>query len=339
MTFGKKTLCAIAALGASGFIAAAPQPASAASCGTDETVSIAEMTWLSAGTLAYVTEAILKDGYGCNAEVVPGDTVPTATTMLTKNDPQIAPELWVSTAQSIWDKIEEKGNVYAASDVFGNGGVEGWWIPDYVAKAHPDLKSVTDLPKFAKVFGTIEDPDVGRFYGCPPGWGCEIITNNLFKALDLENKGYELFSPGSGANLKASIARAVAREKPWVGYYWSPTAVIGKYNLVRLDMPAFDADKFACLTDTNCANPQLTGWKKGTVVVAVTKEFAEKAPEPAKFLEKMQVPNAAMNAVLAWGDDKSASPEETAEYFLKNHADIWSSWVPADVAEKVKAAL
>lgn len=312
--------------------------ARAASCGTDDRITVAEMTWLSASSLAYVTERILSAGYGCDVELVPGDTVPTATSMLTKGEPDIAPELWVSTAQSIWEKTQEKGNVYKASDIFSEGGKEGWWIPDYVAEANPGLKSVTDLEDYAHLFTEASTGDEGRFYGCPPGWGCEIITNNLFKALELDDE-YELFSPGSGANLKASIARKVTRQQPIVAYYWGPTAVIGKYNLVRLEMPAYDPAKFKCLTDKNCADPQVSGWKPGEVAVAVTSSLREKAPDVAAFLGKLQVPNDVINVVLAWGDDNSASPEDTAAYFFRNYEDVWTGWVPADVADRVKASL
>jgi glycine betaine/proline transport system substrate-binding protein len=322
-----------------GSVALAPAAASAAECGTDEKITIAEMTWLSAAVLAHATRKVLNEGYGCNAELVPGDTVPTATSMLSKNEPMIAPELWLSTAEAIWKKMEDKGNVFKASDIFTEGGKEGWWVPDYFAEAHPEVKSVTDLKDHAELFTEVASDGKGRLYGCPPGWGCEIITNNLFEALNLEDHNWELFSPGSGANLKASIARKVTRKQPLVAYYWGPTAVIGKYNLVRLEMPEYDAEKFQCLTDKDCANPQVSEWKPGEVAVAVVTELKEKAPNVVDFLSNMSVPNKVINSVLAWADDESASPEEAANYFFKNHEDVWTAWVPADVAEKVKASL
>ncbi len=329
---------ALGAVAAAALTVSAPVAASATECGTNDKITIAEMTWLSASSLAFIAQKILADGYGCNAELVPGDTVPTATSMLTKGEPDIAPELWVSTAQSIWDQMQEKGNVYKASDIFAGGGEEGWWIPDYVARDHPQIKSIDDLKENWEVFVDISDPSRGRLYGCPPGWGCEIITNNLFKALGLE-ESFELFSPGSGANLKASFARQVTRKKPIVGYYWGPTDVIGKYNLVRLDMPPHESDKFTCLTDKNCADPQVTGWAVGEVAVAVVSDIRDKAPNVADFLAKMQVPNKEISQVLAWGDDNKASPEEVADYFLKNHEAIWTGWVPQDVAAKVKESM
>ena len=330
---------AIACIGMSAaFMGFGSSAASATECGTTDTITVAEMTWLSAGSLAYVTKDILSAGYGCNVQIVPGDTVPTATSMLTKGEPDIAPELWVSTLQSTWDQMLAKGTVYKANDIFASGGQEGWWIPDYLAEQNPQIKSVSDLKDNWKAFEDASNPGKGRFYACPPGWGCEIITNNLVKALDLEST-FELYPTGSGANLKASIARQVSRKKPFVGYYWGPTEVISKFKLKRLEMPEFDAAKFKCLTDLKCEKPELTGWAVGEVAVAATTSLKEKSPAVADFLSKMQVPNAEISDVLAWGDDNKASPEEVATYFLKNYEAIWTKWVPADVAEKVKASL
>ena len=167
-----KLTLAAAALAAAALTQAGP--AQAADCGTGG-VTIAEMTWLSSATLAHLAQKIMADGYGCDVQLVPGDTVPTATSMLTRGQPDVAPELWVSTAQTIWDQIQDKGNVYKASDIFADGGIEGWWIPDYLAAEHPEIRSVEDLKANWAVFAEQANPDQGRMYGCPPGWGCAAI--------------------------------------------------------------------------------------------------------------------------------------------------------------------
>ncbi len=334
MTY-KLVLAAATTLAAGGM---ASPGALAADCGTAGRVTIAEMTWLSAGSLAHVAQKILSAGYGCEAELVPGDTVPTATSMLTRSEPMVAPELWVSTAQSIWDQMQEKGNVYKAGDIFASGGEEGLWVPDYILAEHPEIQSIEDLKANWQVFEDAATPGKGRLYNGPPGWGSEVIITNYYKALGLEDT-FELFSPGSGENLKASIARQVAQKEAFVGYYWGPSDVIGKYHLVLLKTPAFDKAAFTCMTDVNCAEPKVTGWAVGEVAVAVVSSLKESAPDVAEFLGKMQVPNAEISAVLAWGDDNGATPEEVATHFLKDYEAIWSTWVPADVAEKVKASL
>ena len=49
--------------------------------------------------------------------------------------------------------------------------------------------------------------------------------------------------------------------------------------------------------------------------------------------------NATINKLLSWMTDNQATGEEAAIYFLKNNEDMWTAWVSAVVAEKVKAAL
>lgn len=327
---------ALAALALAGITQA--QPAAAQDCGSAGTITIAEMTWLSAATLAHVAQKIMAEGYGCDAQLVPGDTVPTATAMLTRSQPTVAPELWVSTVQAQWDQMQEKGNVYKASDIFSDGGQDGLWVPDYVLADNPELRTIEDLAANWEIFEDNANPGVGRLYNGPPGWASEVIITNYYKALGLEGS-FELFSPGSGESLKASIARAVAQREPWVGYYWGPSDVVGKYNLVRLGMPESDREAFTCLTDANCADPQVTGWAAGEVAVAVVSELKDEAPAVADFLSRMQVPNAEISAVLAWGDDTGATAEEVAEYFLREHEAIWTAWVPAEVADKVRSSL
>jgi glycine betaine/proline transport system substrate-binding protein len=332
----KTRFTALVALALAGMTQA--QPVAAQDCGTAGTITVAEMTWLSAATLAHVAQKIMAAGYGCDAQLVPGDTVPTATSMLTRSEPTVAPELWVSTVQAQWDQMQEKGNIYKASDIFSGGGQDGLWVPDYVLTEHPEIKTIEDLAANWQVFEDNQNPGKGRLYNGPPGWASEVIIGNYYKALALGDT-YELFSPGSGENLKASIARAVAQKKPWVGYYWGPSDVVGKFKLVRLGMPESDKAKFTCMTDANCADPQVTGWAAGEVAVAVVSDLKSQAPDVAEFLSKMQVPNDGISAVLAWGDDNSATPEEVAVHFLKENEAIWTAWVPAEVAAKVKASL
>ena len=38
----------------------------------------------------------------------------------------------------------------------------------------------------------------------------------------------------SAAGLDGSIAKAANRGENWFGYYWNPTAIVGKYNLAML---------------------------------------------------------------------------------------------------------
>ena len=338
MTF--KIGSAAAALGlAAGLAVALPVAAQAAECGTDRKIDIAEMTWASAAALAHIHAKILEDGYGCNVEIVAGDTVPTSASMLSKGTPAVAPELWTSSIQDQWTKGIADGQVVSLGDAIDGGAVEAWFIPQYVKDEHPELVTAQDVVDRPDLFTDPEQPDQGRLYGCPPGWACEIANAALFEAYDMEDN-WNLFSPGSGGNLDASIARAFTREEPILFYYWGPTAILGKYDTYQLEMPPVDIEAYQCNTNPDCKEPaQKTAWPSSEVIVGAAAWLPEEAPAVAEYFSKVAMGTDQINGLLAWADDNKADAEATAENFLKTSEDVWTSWVPAAVAEKVKAAL
>jgi glycine betaine/proline transport system substrate-binding protein len=46
-----------------------------------------------------------------------------------------------------------------------------------------------------------------------------------------------------------------------------------------------------------------------------------------------------LNKTLGEMSEKRQEPTVVAKSFLKDHPDVWSKWVPADVAKKVTAGL
>jgi glycine betaine/proline transport system substrate-binding protein len=317
--------------------ALATQNAAAEECGD---VSIANMNWASAEVIAEIDKIILSEGYGCNAELISGDTMPTFTSMNEKGEPDLAPELWVNAVRTPLDAAVAEGALIIAAEVLTDGGVEGWWIPKYLADAHPDIKTPADALKHPELFPAPEDDSLGAVHNCPSGWNCQISTGNLFKAYGGEKMGFELVDTGSAAGLDGSIAKAYEREEGWLGYYWAPTAVLGRYEMVQLDMGEHDKEHWdACTAVLDCEDPKINGWAKSEVFSVVTKEFAEKAGVAMDYIGKRSWGNDTVNQLLAWMADNQATGEEAAIYFLENNEDVWANWVEADVAEKIKASL
>ena len=314
----------------------APDARAQGSCNGGEDVRIAEMTWPSAAALAHIHAIVLEEGYGCGVEIVSGDTVPTSSSMSAKGNPDIAPELWLTSVREIWKKGEQSGTVVSAGDVFT--GVEGWYIPRYVAEANPGLKAASDVPDYAHLFPDSENPDRGRFYSCPPGWSCEIYNANIFRAFGLE-ENYELFSPGSGGALDASIARAFKRKEPILFYYWEPTSILGKYDAVQLEMPPFDPARHECNNEPGCASPFAVSFPASDVITGMAATLAQDAPEVASYLAKVSLDKSVVNQFLAWGDDNKAGARETAVHFLREYPQVWQAWVSSDAKSRVEGAL
>ena len=312
------------------------QTKQASACGD---VTIAEMTWGSAAVAAHVQKVILSAGYGCNASLVPGDTVPTVTSMTEKSEPDLAPEIWINSAKDVVNKAVKEGRLKKAGEILSDGGEEGWWVPEYVVKNNPELTTLQAVLAKKDLFPDKEEPGKGRFYTCPSGWACQIVNGNLYKAYGLKTKGFSMFDPGSGEGLAAAIAKAYERKQPIFAYYWAPTAVLGKYPMVKLGGMTHDAATWKCITDKDCADPKPNMYPKSVVLKLATKKFAEGDPGAWKFVETMSWPNSVVNKVLAWKDERQATAEETAKYFLKNYEAVWSSWVTDEAQKRVKATL
>ena len=306
-----------------------------AACGK---VSIGEMNWESAQVITSIEKFILEVGYGCEVEVVQTTTVPNMTSMVEKGEPDIASEVWINSVKEVFEKGVKEGRIVEAGEVLSDGGVEAWWIPEYFAKANPNIKTIQDVIANAKMFKDPEEPGKGRFYSCPSGWACKIINSNLFKAYKMD-AAFTHFDPGSAEGLAGSIAKAYERKEPWFGYYWAPTSVLGKYPMVQVGLGKFDATGHVCNVKEDCDKPQAGRYPPSRVVAATTKAFAEKHPDELAFIGKVSISNDVMNEVLAWGKDNQAEGNEMAGYFMKKHGKMWTSWLPAEVAKKVQAKL
>jgi glycine betaine/proline transport system substrate-binding protein len=310
----------------------------AADCGN---VTIASMNWQSAEVAANLDKLILEKGYGCSAEIVTGDTVPTLTSMAEKGQPDIAPEAWVSLQPEIVKQGLEGGKVVAAAKILSDGAVQGWWIPKYVADANPDLKTIPDLFKHPELFPSPEDKSKGAVFNGPQGWGGTVVTAQLFKAFGGEKAGFTLVDTGSAAGLDGSIAKAYEAKQPWVGYYWAPTSLLGKYEMVKLGFGAdYDAAEWKrCTSVADCADPKPNAWQVDDVQTLVSKTFADRAGPAMDYLNKRAWTNDTVNKLIAWMTDNQATGEDGAKHFLKENEALWTGWVSPDVAEKVKAAL
>lgn len=299
-------------------------PANAA-CGE---VSITEMNWASSAFITEVSKFLMEQGYGCKVTKVPSATVTAATSLAENGTPDIATEMWYNSSP-VFGKLEKEGKIKNVGKVFTDGGTEGWWIPEYLAKSNPEL---------TKIEGILANPAAvgGRFHNCPEGWGCRIANDNYKVAYDFKKHGMAVFDHGSGETLAASIAEAYEAKKPWFGYYWGPTAILGKFKMVKVDVGPYIKEVHKCAQKKECAKPGKSAFASADVVTGITNKFAKANPDIAALMSKVSFTNEQLNNILAWQEKKSASAEETAVHFIMNNKDIWSGWL--NDAAKAKLA-
>ena len=328
-------------LGLAGAAAVMTMSTSAQACGD---VSIAEWNWASGELMANVDKMILEAGYGCNVTLVPGATTTTFASMNEKAQPDIAGELWINAVREPLFKAMDEGRLISALEGPITDLGEGWWVTAKFKKENPELDTVLKILERPDLFPDSEDPSKGAFVGCPAGWGCQLANANLFRAFEMEKKGWKLVDPGSAAGLDGSMTKAVERGQNWFGYYWSPTALVGKHDmqLVPFGIEFAGSENWdGCIVkpEQECADPKPSAWTHSEVHTVVTKQFKEKGGVAMDYLSKRVFPGSVMNGMLVYMGDEQASGADAAVEFLKTQEETWTKWVPADVAAKVKAAL
>ena len=307
-------------------------------------IHFGDITWESGSLITEVLRLIVEKGYGLPTDTLPGSTV-SLEAALAKDDIQVIGEEWAGRSPA-WVKAENEGKVFGLGDTV-KGATEGWWVPEFVIKGDaargikplaPDLKSVADLPRYKDVFRDPEDPSRGRFLNSPTGWTSEIVNSQKLKAYKLTDS-FVNFRTGSGAALDAEVASSIRRGKPVLFYYWSPTPLLGRFKLVKLEEPPFNADAWKILSDAKNPNPIGTRSMPARLAIGVSAPFKAQYPQLVSVFEKVDLPIDLLNGILGDMSEKRTPPRQVAEAFLKDHPDVWQQWVPADVAAKVKGAL
>ncbi|MET7657142.1 ABC transporter substrate-binding protein [Streptomyces sp. NPDC005486] len=129
----------------------------------------------------------------------------------------------------------------------GNKGIIGWYVPPWLATAHPDITDWKNLNKYADKFKTSESGGKGQLLDGDPSY----VTNDeaLVKNLKLD---FKVVYAGSETALIQAYRKA-EKNKEWViGYFYEPQWFLSEVPLVKVNLPAYktgcdaDAAKVAC---------------------------------------------------------------------------------------------
>lgn len=308
-----------------------------ASTDSIKVIKFADAGWDSIRVHNSIAQLIVEEGYGYDTEVTSGTTAATIQA-LEKGDINVYMELWTDNVKEIYEKALEKGSIVNVSTNFADNS-QGLYVPTYVIKGDaskgiepiaPDLKTVTDLANYPEIFKDPEDQTKGRIIGAPSSWSVSEHLETKLKTYGLDEY-YNYLAPGSDAAIVASLAGAHKQGEPWVGYYWSPTWVTASYDLTLLEDNSFDE---AIWEETKG-----TAFPPNDVIVAVHKDLPTQAKDVVDFLSNYQTSNELTENALDYMEENGAEPDEAAKWWMKEHEDVWTAWVSAEVAGKVKAAL
>lgn len=303
----------------------------------EDTLVFGDAGWDSMQFHNDVAAFIVEHGYGYQTEEMSGST-PLTFTSLREGSIHIYMETWQETFQDTYNEAVESGEILVLSTNFSDAR-GGFYVPTFVIEGDPDrgiepmapdLRRVDQLHEYWELFEDPEDPGRGRIVGSPPGWEVDLIMRGKVEGYGLDEY-YNYFSPGSDTALATALLNAHEQGEPIVGYYWEPTWLMGMYDFTFLEEDEHDPEIWAETYTT--MNPSMP------VTITVNNQLPDIAPDVVEFLSNYQTSTEITNHALSYMQQNNVDTYETALWFLEEYEDLWTQWVPADVADKVKDAL
>lgn len=302
-----------------------------------DVIKFADAGWDSIRIHNSIAQLILEEGYGYKTEVTSGTTAATMQA-LEQGDINVYMEVWTDNIKEVYEKAIDKGSIVKVSTNFADN-TQGLYVPTYVIKGDaergikpmaPDLKTVQDLEKYPELFRDPEDSTKGRIVGAPSSWSVSEHLETKLETYGLDQK-YNYLAPGSDSAIVADLAGAYQKGQPWVGYYWSPTWVTASYDLTLLEDHKYDEETWE--------KSKGTEFPPNDVVIAVHKDLPTQAKDVVDFLGKYETSNDLTESALKYMGENKVEADEAARWWMKENEELWTAWVPAEVADKVKAAL
>ena len=300
-----------------------------------EPAVFADAGWDSIRLHNAIASYIGETAYGIETEEISGST-PITYGGLISGDVDVYMELWTDNLATYDDDVAS--GAFMELGVNFDDNAQGFYVPRYVIEGDaergieamaPDLKTVADLANYSDVFVDPEEPSKGRIYGAISGWDIDTIMRNKYEYYGLDEM-FNYMDPGSDAALAAAFASAYKKGDAIVGYYWEPTWLTGKYDLVLLGDAPYDPEIYKTGA---CACPSVS------VTIGVSNDFYAAQPAFCEFLRKYHTSSALTAEALTYIMDNDASYEDAAKWFLTKNDALLDEWLPAGQAQAVRDAL
>ena len=198
----------------------------------------------------------------------------------------------------------------------GNIGKIGWYVPPFLAKAHPDILDSRNLNKYAGLFKTSESGAKGQLLDGDPGF----VTNDAALVKNL-NLSYKVVYSGSEAALIQSFRQAEQTKKPMIGYFYEPQWFTSEVPLVKVNLPRntpgcdTDATKVAC------------DYPLYTLNNVVSNTFAKSGSPAFKLVKNFKWTNADQNLVAKYIAEDKMPADKAAKKWVDANPEKVRAWL------------
>jgi glycine betaine/proline transport system substrate-binding protein len=283
--------------------------ASQAPCGT---VNIADNPWVGYEADLAVVSYVMKTRLGCTVKTQ-NLTEEVSWQGIAANSIDVILENWGH--DDLKKKYIDEQNVAVEIGETGNKGIIGWYVPPWLAAAHPDILQWSNLNKYASQFKTSETGSLGQFLDGDPSYvtNDEALIKNLGLNFKVEYAGSE------DALIKAF--KTAQDQKTWmIGYFYEPQWFLSEVPLVHVALPPYTP---GCDTDPKTIKCDYQPYDLDKIA---RKTFMDSGSPAAAFVKNFNWTNADQNSV-ALDISNKMSDDDAAKKWVDAHPDLVNAWL------------
>jgi glycine betaine/proline transport system substrate-binding protein len=293
-----------------GNIESASTPSGGASCGT---VNMAVNPWVGYEADAYVVGYVAQTRLGCDVQYKDLKEQVSWAGFGT-GEVDVVIENWGHP--ELVAKYIKGDHTAQDAGLTGNKGVIGWYVPPWLAKAHPDITDWKNLNNYASEFQTSESGGQGQLLDGDPSY----VTNDEALVQNL-NLNYKVVYAGSETALIQAF-RTAEQQKSWViGYFYEPQWFLAEVPLVKVDLPKYTPGCDSDPAKVACDYPPYPLNK----IVSTT--FAESGSPAYTLVKNFKWTNDDQNLVAKYIAEDKMSPEEAAQKWVEDNPDKVDAWL------------
>ncbi len=294
---------------------------SGGSGGGTEKITLVVNPWTASALNASVAKQLIESELGNPVEIISIDENESMFTGLSDGTLDAVLEIWPSGITDTEQAFFDDGTVEHLGDLGAVGRI-GWFVPGYVLDEHPELSTWEGYttPESAALFATAETGDMGRFLGTDPSY-------SEFDGQVIENLGlpFEVVFSGSEPATVAEVDSRVAAHEPVLLYWWTPTAAVSKYDLRKVELPAWNEE---------CGASQASGdggvdcdYPEDVIIKAASSLLAGKDAKVYAFLQAFTLSNDDQLEMLPPVEIDGDDVDDVAAQWIADHSDIWAEWL------------
>ncbi len=294
-----------------------------------ESVNIGAPAWTGAQAIAHLIAEIVETRIGGEANLVPGNNASIFQAMdQGKGDIDVHPDVWLPNQESFTKKyVDEAGTVILSDKPYE--GKQSFCVSKAFSEAN-NVTSIFDLarPEVAEKMDS-DGNGKGEIWIGAPGWASANV--NEIKVRDYGLMPFMEPVRADQAVMTATVGDSIKKDMGYAFYCYSPHAIWFQYDIVRLEEPEFDPEKYVAIQPSDDPDwfeksKVMTEDALKNVQIAYSKTLIDRSPAIADLLANIQLDGDTVSN-FAFQIEGGKDPADVAKEWVAANSDRVDGWL------------